>query len=739
MELSYSLSWLRQRRKILGLTYKELARQVGCAIITLKKIETGERKPSQQIAEKLAESLQIQADERLVFVAALRGLKPGASIPHTRPAAHREPFIGRQAERSQLRQMLCDPLVRVVTLLGPGGVGKTRLAQAVIDSLLEDEQAVFYAGIFFVDCSGLLSAEFILAAIAQSLGFEMDTSGRDSRSDLQQLADFISAKKLLLVLDNFEHLMEGVEQVESLVRSTRNLRLLVTSRQRLGLWEERLYPLEGLDYPTDDAAGDHSLEEYSAIELFLAHVRRVMPAFQISPHNQDSLKRIALLTEGNALALELAAAWVDTLSLEDIADEMEAGINLLRQRTASNSGRHASMQRVFEASIKHLEEAGVHTFRQLCLFQGGFTRPAAEAVAGARIPDLSMLIQKSLVRLDQRAARYQIHALLRQYGRTALEASGALASAAQAHFKYYAHFIQAAEPWLHGPDQEKWLGQIDHERDNLRLALQWAIDHPQNADALVDMVYALTWYWRMRSLIGEASRWLEKIRECTAPSPPQQAKLYWVSGHNEWMRGDFPRARGFHLEGIEILQSMVLGQTAEMAKLKVGMGMAYAEERVSDLASKEFAEALEIFEGLKDDWSVAFTLGWLALPQHDLGEKEQARQSITECVRLYRLLGDRWGLGINLNHFAEMEFADRNYDHAGALAIEALACEESTGHQHSVGQTLLLLGKIAQQQENYLEAEQYYRQSLEIFYQMGHPLYSQRARGCLDEVAEFLA
>lgn len=738
MESRFSLAWIRQRRKSLGLTYKELAQQIGCAVVTLKKIEAGERKPSTLMAEKLAECLKVATEERPAFVARIRGFTADVNISHTEPVSFQVPLIGRESELKQLQKILTDPLTRLVTITGTGGVGKTRLAQAVLEAFIQDQQLFFYGGVFFIDLSSLISAEYLELTIAQALGLALDASGKDPRSSLQQLIDFMRGKKVLLILDNFEHILAGVEKMEVLLRSLPTLRVLVTSRERLGLWNEQLFPLKGLPYPVDSELSPQELEEYGAIALFLAHSRRILPSFQVTEQNRRVLVRIGTLMEGNSLAIELAAAWVDTLTLEDITAELEADLALLRQRGSESAGRHASMERVFESSLQRLGVEDTRIFCRLCLFQGGFSRPAAMVVAGAHLNTLSVFIQKSLVYLSHRDGKYHLHELLRQYGYEVLKATHEFEAASQAHFDYFLELAKSAESRLRGPEQITWLERLDAERDNLRFALQWGVKHPQNSEALVDLVGALTWYWRMRSYIAEACSWLEKIRTYAHPSPRSQAKLHWISGHHEWMRGAFQQARQHQQAGILLLESLGMEQTEDMGKLKVSLGMALAEEGNSPSALQAFTEALDIFQALQIDWWIAFTLGCLALPLYDLGNKSRARQTISDCINLFRSLGDGWALGLNLDHFASIEYTDRNLGRAEALAKEALVYEDIIGHKHSVGQILVLLGQIAKQRELYSQAQDYYRQSLEIFEQMGHPFFTQQVRQHLDDLAELI-
>jgi predicted ATPase len=629
---------------------------------------------------------------------------------------------------------LSDPRIRLISIVGAGGVGKTRLVQNYLLELGSALQNMYQDGIFFIDLSGLVSPDFLVPSLSDALQFELDSNWRDHRTDLQQLSDFLSKKKLLLILDNFEQILPGAETIGHLLQQTRHLRILVTSRARLGLSGEQLLPVEGLNFPQALEYFPQDVSQFDAVRLFLVHAKRIQPDFQVGEQNWHDLARICRITEGNSLAIELAAAWVDTLSVKDIADDIETGFRLLEKRDPVSVDRHRSMQRIFDASFQNLGEKERTTFSRLCIFQGGFSRQAGEIVADLTIPVLSLLTQKGLIKLDHIAGKYRIHELLRQFGYNGLIESGLISETGWAHFKYFTDFVISTEPYLHGPQQTIYLDGLDHDLENIRLALDWGIHHPEYSDNLMDMIVSITWYWRMRSYMTEAFNWLQKIRQNVVLSQLGSAKFGMVIGHHEWMRGNFTDARAFLLKSKATLESLGLSVSKEMGKVNVSLGMVESGARNDPESMQYFERALDIFSTLGDDWFTAFTLGWLALPQHALGHKQAARQSIMECIQMYRLLGDRWALGLNLHHFAEMEWENGHADQAEEYALEALDLERSTNHLHSVGQTLMLLGRVARKREQIERAKEFYQQSLEIFIQLGHLVFAKQVRGEIREI-----
>jgi predicted ATPase/DNA-binding SARP family transcriptional activator len=347
--------------------------------------------------------------------------EPESLIPHNLPAQP-TPFLGREDELVELEELLADPNVRLITILGPGGVGKTRLGIAAAEEQLRGTAAVdgerkprFPNGVFFVALAGLSSADQIVPAVAKALGFAL-YEGREPR---QQLLDYLREKRALLVLDGFDlilggtHALQAVDLLTGLLSSAPGLQILVTSRGRLRLRQEQVYSVQGLAFPERETP---RAKAYAGVQLFLQSARRVQSHFELADDDATHLVRICQLVEGMPLAIELAAAWVNVLSLADIAGEVQRGLDFLETDWRDLPARHRSVRAVFETSWQRLDDAERHVFCQLSVFRGGFTRRAAEAVAGASLRVLVALADQSLLRYDPSGDRYQIHELLRQYG-----------------------------------------------------------------------------------------------------------------------------------------------------------------------------------------------------------------------------------------------------------------------------------------------------------------------------------
>lgn len=374
-------------------------------------------------------------------------------------------FFGRETERVEIRQLLLEPGCRLLTLLGPGGIGKTRLAVEVTSSL----RTSFPDGASLISLQAVSSSDFILPAIAEAL--QLPDGGDDIAS---RLLDHLRDKTALLMLDNFEHLLDSATVVGDLLAATPGLTLLVTSRERLNLREEWVYNLLGLAVPKSET--ESSLEQYGAVQLFIHTARRVDQRFQLTAANRSAVTRICGLVEGMPLGIELASIWVRALPCQAIADELQQSLDILETPAHNVPLRHRTMRAAFEPTWRRLSEAERSVFMQLSIFRGGFTHEAAEQVAGATRHTLSALIDRSLLRLGDQG-RYDIHELLRQYGEELLRCSPELhEQALDRHRAYYMRFLAECEQEIVFLGQHKHaILQLNADMENVRSAWRRAV------------------------------------------------------------------------------------------------------------------------------------------------------------------------------------------------------------------------------------------------------------------------
>jgi DNA-binding SARP family transcriptional activator/predicted ATPase len=427
--------------------------------------------------------------------------EPEVVVPHNL-LPQSTPFVGREKELAELSDLISDPERRLVTILGPGGIGKSRLALAVAERQLvlppsgggerggRTTESSFLNGVYFVPLARLSAADQITTTLADALDFRLGGGAQDSRIPRQQVLDYLREKRLLLILDNFEHLLSsplpaghpprrggtggGASITSDILRAAPGVQMLVTSRERLQLREEHAYNLQGLAYPEDTKAADW--DQYAATQLFLNTARRIQAGFKLGSDDADSLMRICQLLDGMPLGIELAAGWVDVLSLDDIATEIQRGIDFLETEWSDVPARHRSMRAAFGASWRRLTEAEKAVFAQLSVFRGGFTRQAAREVTGADLRTLARLADKSLLRFSRERERYDLHELLRQYGCERLAADTERDYATrERHSAYYCATLQVWEADLTGARCRAALAEIEADLGNVLLAWEWAV------------------------------------------------------------------------------------------------------------------------------------------------------------------------------------------------------------------------------------------------------------------------
>ena len=734
MEAIYSFGyWVRRRRKALDMTQRELAEATGCALVTLKKIETDQRRPSREMAERLADALILPPVEREGFLAIARSERPADTLaqPATPIATLRPrdavpvspaPLIGREGEIATIMALMARPDVRLVTLAGAGGIGKTRLALAVAQTLQGRVPRPFAQGIVFVDLAAATSAEQMIQSIAVHLAFEPGIEGGEA---ISQLAGFLRPRDILLVLDNLEQVTD-VATLGELLRETRLVRILATSRQRLGLHWEHVVAVAGLPY----SHGNDDPTDYPSGRLFLACATRRRPDFALMDREREALARLCALVDGMPLALELAAAWVETLSVTEIATEVQRDLGLLQSDLADLPERHRSLRAVWDATWERLDAAEQEAFARLCVFRGGFNRTAAESIAGVTLGKLGRLTGRFLVSMSRSTGRYRIHELLRQYGWRMLDSTAA-EETHRRHFDYFARSAEAQEARMHGPEQADVLRHFDVEVDNYDLALEWSLSRRAWGDFL-HLLDGIHWYWRIRSRITLANSWTERAMALTGRSPEEEARLLLHAGHFVWMRGSFELARDRQLASLAIWRQLRRGDSLDAAIVAEHLAMALDGLGDATAAARARAEALTGFRAHGATWWTAFNLSKSAIDHLDAGDRPASIAAANEHVQLVAQLGDLWLFGLGRTHLAGIAWRDGDYARARHLTEEALAAQRGTGHSHSAGHLLLQLGEIARQEGDEAAARDLYSEALALFEAMGHVSLAAKARALLE-------
>ena len=398
---------------------------------------------------------------------------------HNLPA-QTTPFVGREAELAELAKLLDDSAIRLITVLAPGGMGKTRLALEVASHYVEEglrpspTPDLFNGGVYFVELAPLSDPANMVSAIAEATGYQFQGDGREPQ---QQILDFLRNKNLLLVLDNFEHLLDGVGLVTDILQAAPQVQILATSRQRLSQPGETLFHLAGMDFPEWETPEDAL--EYAAVKLFMNSAKRARPAFELQEHNLNHVARICRLVQGMPLGIVLAASWLAMLSPKEIANEIQQSLDFLADEIGQVPERQRSIRVVMDDTWQRMSEAEQQVFMKLSVFRGGFTREAAQAVAGANLRTLMSLMNKSLLRRDVDSGRYEIHELLRQYAEEYLISMGELDQIRLKHAQWFAHFVETQI------DERVWFTHVHSaqmiidEYANLRVAWLYIVEHDE--------------------------------------------------------------------------------------------------------------------------------------------------------------------------------------------------------------------------------------------------------------------
>jgi predicted ATPase len=406
-------------------------------------------------------------------------------------------FFGRKDELQTLNEFMANPEARLVTVVGPGGMGKTRLALETARQQL----AAFDHGVWFASLAKLSSPDEIVLATAQALHF----SFYEGSPPRQQLLDYLRNKSLLLVMDNYEHLLDGTDLVTDVLQTAPQVKVLATSREPLRLVEEQLFPLSGLAFSREDV-----VEGDAAVQLFLERARHLRPDLTLKADDVAHVTTICQQVEGMPLGLELAAAWADTLSLAEIAAELQGSLDLLESDMRNIADRHRSLRVVFEASWDRLLPNEQQLFAQLSVFRGGFTRTAAKAICAPDVSRpafhrlLAALTRKSFLKHGMENGRYDIHELMRQFGAEKLAQSPDQKEAVKdRHSSYYCAFLQKQEAKLNGPQQKETVAEIEIEHENARSSWEWAVERERIDwldQALDGLCRYYEWQWLNQDL-----------------------------------------------------------------------------------------------------------------------------------------------------------------------------------------------------------------------------------------------
>lgn len=729
--------WLKQRRKSLDLTQEELAQRAGCSVFALRKIESGERRPSKQLAQLLAGALAIPGEERERFVRAARGDSAVAQLrapaappaggadlaPHPGAGAHRLPapataLLGRERELEAMDRIFAEPRCRLLTLTGLGGIGKTRLAIE-----FAARQSGRFCAVYYVPLAPLSAPELIVPAIADVVGLSFSGPTDPKEQLLRGLAERADGPTLL-ALDNVEHLLTPPEAVASagaaglvaeILQRLPQAKVLATSRERLNLQEEWTYEIHGLPAPAPDAPG--ALEGYPAVSLFIQAAQRGRPDFAVALVEEAALAEICRMLEGVPLALELAAGWVAVLSCEEIAREIACNLDFLQTSLRNVPERHRSLRATFDHSWRLLPVEERAVLMRLAAFRGGFDRSAAAQIAGASLPLLASLAAKSLIRRTENG-RYDLHEVIRQYLQAHLRADGGHAATLDAHAAYYLGLVRTRADALKSREQQAAVRELTNELDNIRAAWVWSVERGLR-EPVEEALRGWMWLLETSGLHREGVRHFDLLLIAlrAGPSTPERQRLLGQALSQQSMllfrQGLLDEAQVCLEEGVALLRPF--DEPGLLADGLIYLGVISHLKGDLDRSQTLAQEALSAAQACGSRWFAAFAVFNLGYLDSLRGRHEEGLAQMAAGMDLWRELGDPGAISMGLNHLGPTLTKLGRYEEARAGLEESLALCALTRDRWGAGTAHRYLGLLNLAQGEYDAAQRAFRKSLDVF------------------------
>ena len=675
---------------------------------------------------------------------------PPTSAPiHNLPSSP-TPFIGRDEEVFAVSELVNNPDTRLITLLGSGGIGKSRIALAVAEKFITP---LFSDGVFFVPLAQIDESDRLIPTIAEYLKFNF-AGADDPRT---QLMNYLQEKKLLLILDTFEHLTDNANLISDILETAPGVQIMVTSRERLRLRGETIYEVQGMMIPSYEDSAEN-LCCYPVAKLFYHSAKRVMPDFELNPDTSPYVARIAELVGGIPLGVELAAAWLEMLPLDEISREIEASLDFLETDLRDVPARHRSIRAVFDYSWNLLTDDEKDVFMKLAIFRGGFEREAAQKITGASLRTLTNLNNKSLITRDP-TGRYRLNKLSRQYAEEQLAKHADKEAIHMCHAEYYGELLIRVSPLFNTSKEKNALEEIEKELENINIARKWAQKHGK-WDILEQVLRSLLMFYATRSLMKEGTEAFDDLAQALKAAGQGDSSLYWQTrlaqawiqsrmgnydlcwnysnGAYEYFRKHKIRRHMGDALNIMSYIRMMQGQYTESADYakqaldyvnnapdSVVWYMAMGNWGYAEYLHGHYEEAYRIYEeilerGVETSPSGrAYYLNNQGEILRSMGKHDRAMELFKEANAVFKSYRMTRGMAFTQNNIGGILFMQGRHEEAQSSYEEAYRLHRQTGDQSGVGHSLSALGNIAMFRKEYQKACDLYSESLTLRRKLG--------------------
>jgi predicted ATPase/DNA-binding SARP family transcriptional activator len=714
----------RFARRLLELdSLDELAHRKSMLIYALNGQRTHALDQYERCQAVLSAELGIEPSQetQLLYAQIRQGESPGHDTSLMPPADIPLPqtsFIGREEELAQIYRMIHDPKCRLLSLIGPGGIGKTRLALRVITQCYHS----FVDGSYFIPLEGITSPDYLVHTIANNIHFAIDTLATQLDAKYQ-LMDFLKNRSMFLVLDGFEHLISGVGLVSEMINQAAHVKVLVTSRQRLDLLGEWVLPVTGLPVPQEVKLGKSN--QSNALSLFTERARQANLSFSLFEADRESALQICQMVEGMPLAIELAAAWTGVLSLGEIANEIQENLDFLSSSKADIEQKHHSLRAAIDSSWLLLDQEQRNAFCRLSVFQGGFDREAALDIAGVNLRQLSSLLDKSLLLRDN-TGRFNMHALLRRYASEKLESRHASDEVHQRHCLYYSKFLQRREPELDSPNLLNTWTELRQELENIRAAAFWTLEHRdihemrRILNGLFSFYVVRGWHEGRDTFRDFALKRKENLISQNSPDWHRDPIYVCARAHQAFLMcnlGQIQESDDVSRNCIETLRA--LGFMQELSECIHNLGVNASFRGEYEYALEHLEEAIIL--GRKGDNIIWYSyLLWLGHTCFLLGEYDQGLESLRKCYELYEHKGILWGMAFAMSKMGLAEDGLGDFHQAKQYHQQALSIFERNNNEAGKGYALSRMSMSAYFLEEYSQSIDLAQKGYQIFLSIGH-------------------